>query len=906
MRKLLLLSTLLAMSVNAMAQTKSNADFQIPYPKPHAQLLFKWADKGKPTPIEWGFDLAWLSEDNLRHGIMFSGKEVVDMMRVSYMPSGELADGKLTSEMLSFIKKRADLVKKYCKPGVGVNINDDHATVDKWYNGSSLLDASNRAKRWAQVIDLTAQKFQSYGLNIVSISPFNEPDYGWDQGYNNTTRKTDFLNICKELRNNPAYDGIRLCGGNTLNCDKAFEWWNFLKGSLDEGNTHQLAGDFNHYAEFFTKVREAGQHATADELHNTMEAMVGVEYGMQTGIWWGSADYARGQFMKATYQGNPGDRLGYAEHRANWTCATVYRQPEGNVQAFIGSSERQAVTTDFEFVAIDRDVYFKGQGPMRHFVMQIPGGTSYQVGQTNAETVFDIQSGEDVQPYINGTYRIVNKYCNRTGKGKYLGFSTNPGTGWKQLQQNLKPAKDSNEGYTQWVVKPVDSRIGGDYSYYDIRMAGNESILMDILNWSLNDGESVGAFPGGFGNNEQWYLQYAGDGWFYIRSKHNNMALACTNTSAGTSNTVQQTFKEGEEKQMWRFIDAKAEYDRIMPATPTRLEAVAQPASILLSWNGVEDDDLDSYDILRTEKGTEDWNTIARGLKDTCFIDNTALDGKMYLYAVRSMDNALNRSEKSTAVEAEVTGEKALICALDFEESLKDASVNANHAIMGTDPTYNNKSASVKRGDTSLELKDGAFVQLPSTVSSHDNLTIACWARRTSTTGTWERIFDFGNGQDQYMFLTPSNGSRMRLALKNGGEEETLDVSALTTTMKHIAVTIDGDNGIAKIYINGELKATNENLTIKPSDIQGVCNYIGRSQFINDPEMKGVIDDFRIYNYALTSEEIMSIYDPENHPDRIDAITDAASKSADTYNLSGRKASKAERGIKIKKSRKSL
>jgi hypothetical protein len=33
-------------------------------------------------------------------------------------------------------------------------------------------------------------------------------------------------------------------------------------------------------------VRASGHHATNDELHNVMEAMVGAEYGMQTGIWW--------------------------------------------------------------------------------------------------------------------------------------------------------------------------------------------------------------------------------------------------------------------------------------------------------------------------------------------------------------------------------------------------------------------------------------------------------------------------------------------------------------------------------------------------------------------------------------------------------------------------------------------
>ena len=49
---------------------------------------------------------------------------------------------------------------------------------------------------------------------------------------------------------------------------RQMKWYEHNKEFLDEGNTHQLAGSFDTYAEFFTKVREDGRHATADELHN--------------------------------------------------------------------------------------------------------------------------------------------------------------------------------------------------------------------------------------------------------------------------------------------------------------------------------------------------------------------------------------------------------------------------------------------------------------------------------------------------------------------------------------------------------------------------------------------------------------------------------------------------------------
>lgn len=905
MKKHALLPYLLLLSSAVAAQTPSNAQYQIPFRKADAQVFFDFNGKGIATPIEWGFDLAWLSEDNVRRGIAFCGKDVVDMMRVSYRPTAEIVNNKLDNDMLSYINKRASIVKKYCKEGVGININDDHDGVSSWYNPTQ---SNTRAQRWTQVIDLTAQEYVKKGLNLVSISPFNEPDYGWDQGLNSSTRKQDFLNICKELRKNEAYDNVRLCGGNTLNCDKAYEWWNYLKGGLDEGNTHQLAGDFNHYADFFAAVRQAGHHATADELHNTMEAMVGVEYGMQTGIWWGTAERTRGQFMKATYQGNPGERLGYAEHRTNWTSASVYRHADGKVQAFLGGSERQGAKTNYEFISRDRDVYYNGQGPMRHFVMELPGGKpgAYQSEDNkNAETVLDIQSGADVQPYINGTYRIVNKYGNNSTRAKYLGFSKNPGTGWVQLQQNYKPTSTSNEGYTQWVVEPVNPRIGGDFSYYDFRVAGNENLRMDILNWSLDNGGQVGSYPGGLGNNEQWYLQYAGDGWFYIRSRHSNLALSCNSTSVGAGAVTQTTYKEGDAKQLWRFIDQKAEYDKEAPGAPSNLSATPLPSGILLTWDKVDAEDLMGYDILRTEKNRNDWNLIGRGDTLTCFVDNTAEDGKVYEYAIRATDKALNYSEMSSGVEASSTGEKSLICQLNFEDDLLDGTGNGNHAIMFAEPKYNDTKTNVKRGEYSITFSDDAFLQLPSTISHHDNMTICCWVRRTSTTGTWERIFDFGNGTEQYMFLTPSNGTKMRLELRNNGVTEGLEVSAFKTGMKHIAVTIDGDNGTAKIYVDGELKGTKENLTIKPSDIKGVCNYVGRSQFATDPAFKGNIDDFRIYNYALSAEEIASIVAEEDGIQEVKSDEQYEESRIQAYDLNGRPATRNTK-VKVTSKKKAL
>lgn len=76
---------------------------------------------------------------------------------------------------------------------------------------------------------------------------------------------------------------------------------------------------------------------------------------------------------------------------------------------------------------------------------------------------------------------------------------------------------------------------------------------------------------------------------------------------------------------------------------------------------------------------------------------------------------------------------------------------------------------------------------------------------------------------------------------------------------KHVAVTIGKDK--TTIYIDGEEAASSTGITIKPSDIRPVLNYLGRSQFAADPYFTGYLDDVRIYNYALDGAAIKAVMD---------------------------------------------
>lgn len=78
----------------------------------------------------------------------------------------------------------------------------------------------------------------------------------------------------------------------------------------------------------------------------------------------------------------------------------------------------------------------------------------------------------------------------------------------------------------------------------------------------------------------------------------------------------------------------------------------------------------------------------------------------------------------------------------------------------------------------------------------------------------------------------------------------------------HVAITKQGN--VAKLYINGAVVGTNNNMTLSPADLgMTTQNWIGRSQFSSDPYFTGSIDEFRIYNRALAAKELKDIVGPD-------------------------------------------
>jgi hypothetical protein len=155
------------------------------------------------------------------------------------------------------------------------------------------------------------------------------------------------------------------------------------------------------------------------------------------------------------------------------------------------------------------------------------------------------------------------------------------------------------------------------------------------------------------------------------------------------------------------------------------------------------------------------------------------------------------------------------------------------------------------------------YAQLPSGIVSglHD-FTISAWVN-PSANSAWSRVFDFGTGTSDYMFLTlNAGGGPIRFAITNsgaGGEQQISGTGTLPlNTWSHVAVTVSGNTGT--LYVDGKVVGTNTDMTVHPADLGTTTqNYLGRSQFPTDPYLGGELDDVGIYSSALSADQVATL-----------------------------------------------
>ena len=152
----------------------------------------------------------------------------------------------------------------------------------------------------------------------------------------------------------------------------------------------------------------------------------------------------------------------------------------------------------------------------------------------------------------------------------------------------------------------------------------------------------------------------------------------------------------------------------------------------------------------------------------------------------------------------------------------------------------------------------------PGIVSGLTSFSISAWCYLNDTAMS-TRIFDFGTGTTTYMFLTPET---LRFAITTTGYPGEQDIPSQNISgpavpqakWTHVVVTLAGTTGT--LYFNGSAQQPiNSAVTLTPTSLgMTTSDWIGHSQYAVDPYLDGKVDNFRIYNRALSPSEVTALY----------------------------------------------
>ncbi len=163
---------------------------------------------------------------------------------------------------------------------------------------------------------------------------------------------------------------------------------------------------------------------------------------------------------------------------------------------------------------------------------------------------------------------------------------------------------------------------------------------------------------------------------------------------------------------------------------------------------------------------------------------------------------------------------------------------------------------------------DGTYLQMPDGVLKDcDAVTISMWVKLTTDTG-YQRIWDFGSNQTSYMYLLSDGGNPgfegYTSAITTGGWGQEVGVSKGVgkniDKNRWVLTTVVMDGSKMSLYENGQQVKTAVDTKLTVKDLGNTTNnYIAYGQFGNPPT-KGQFAEVKIYNKALTAEEIQSMY----------------------------------------------
>lgn len=161
---------------------------------------------------------------------------------------------------------------------------------------------------------------------------------------------------------------------------------------------------------------------------------------------------------------------------------------------------------------------------------------------------------------------------------------------------------------------------------------------------------------------------------------------------------------------------------------------------------------------------------------------------------------------------------------------------------------------------------DGSYLRLPDGILKDcESMTISMWVK-LSTDNAYQRIWDIGSNQTEYIYLISDGGNPgfegYATAITKSGwsNEKGVQKGSNIDKNRWVLTTVVMDGSNMSLYENGRQIGETVDTGIKVNELGNTTNnLVGLGQF-DQPPTTGQFAEVKIYNKALTAEEVGAMY----------------------------------------------
>ena len=301
----------------------------------------------------------------------------------------------------------------------------------------------------------------------------------------------------------------------------------------------------------------------------------------------------------------------------------------------------------------------------------------------------------------------------------------------------------------------------------------------------------------------------------------------------------------------------------VAPAAPTGLSATVADQSMLLAWNENSESDLAGYHVYRSVGSDSSLGQLTNVLlTETAYQDSTELlPNTRYYYAVTAVDGQGRESGFSAVATASVsTLENGLAVHWTLDETTDtiayDESGNTRNGSLLNGFNFGNRAidGAVGGGLNFANNIEDVVRYEGAALADGFPYSLTTWIKTTS--GSNRTAVYLGNGSFSTFNLVGISGGKTQILTRRGSSQiPQVGITTINDDTWHHVVAVFESETSRRLYVGGTLDGTFTDAAPFIDDINRFS--VGRNDRSSPVQaFAGGIDDVRLYNRALTDEEI--------------------------------------------------